>query len=29
MGKSYFGLEVQKNCFIGRTVTENLADKTA
>jgi len=27
--ESYFGLEVQKDCFAGRTMIENLADGTA
>jgi len=28
MKESHFGLEVQKDCFAGRTVTENLTDGT-
>ena len=27
-GKSYFRLEVQKDYFIDRTITKNLADRT-
>jgi len=27
--RKLFGLKVQKDCFVGETVTKNLADRTA